>query len=100
MRTSRRAPACCTSGRRSSSYNCAPAYGAMTAYRKTPTRTAPRDSCNCMASSRPLGDAPDRSYAPKLERFSRFIEPEFIRLFLALGLERGAEVLIVACGVA
>jgi ubiquinone/menaquinone biosynthesis C-methylase UbiE len=52
-----------------------------------------------MASSRPLGDAPDRSYAPKLERFSRFIQPELKRLFADLGLERGAKVLDVGCGV-
>jgi len=52
-----------------------------------------------MASSRPLADAPDRSYAPKLERFSRFIKPELKRLLGELSLERGARVLDVGCGV-
>ena len=52
-----------------------------------------------MASSRPLDDAPDRSYAPKLERFSRFIQPELKRLFGELAIERGARVLDLGCGV-
>ena len=52
-----------------------------------------------MASSRPLEDAPDRSYAPKLERFSRFIQPELKRLFGELAIEPGARVLDVGCGV-
>ena len=52
-----------------------------------------------MASSRPLDDAPDRSYAPKLERFSRFIQPELKQLFGELAIERGARVLDVGCGV-
>jgi len=57
-----------------------------------------------MASSRetlarPLGDAPDRSYANKLERFSRFIAPELKIAFDELGLAPGAKVLDVGCGV-
>jgi ubiquinone/menaquinone biosynthesis C-methylase UbiE len=52
-----------------------------------------------MASSRPLGDAPYRSYAGKLERFARFIAPELRALFAELGLPRNASVLDVGCGV-
>jgi SAM-dependent methyltransferase len=57
-----------------------------------------------MASSRealprPLGDAPDRSYAEKLERFSRFIAPELKIAFSDLGLAPGSKVLDVGCGV-
>jgi len=54
-----------------------------------------------MASSnaRPLCDTPDRSYADKLERFSRFIAPELKREFSEFGLPPGAKVLDVGCGV-
>jgi SAM-dependent methyltransferase len=51
------------------------------------------------ALPRPLGDAPDRSYANKLERFSRFIAPELRIAFSELGLAPGAKVLDVGCGV-
>ena len=51
------------------------------------------------ALRRPLGDAPDRSYANKLERFSRFIAPELKIAFNELGLAPGAKVLDVGCGV-
>jgi ubiquinone/menaquinone biosynthesis C-methylase UbiE len=51
------------------------------------------------ALPRPLGDAPDRSYATKLERFSRFIAPELKIAFSELGLTPGAKVLDVGCGV-
>jgi SAM-dependent methyltransferase len=49
--------------------------------------------------ARPLGDAPDRSYAEKLERFSRFIAPELKIALSELGLAPGARVLDVGCGV-
>jgi ubiquinone/menaquinone biosynthesis C-methylase UbiE len=52
-----------------------------------------------MASSRPLGDAPHRSYANKLERFGSFIAPELRSIFSELGLANGAKVLDVGCGV-
>lgn len=52
-----------------------------------------------MASSRPLEDSPSRSYAGKLERFSRFVEPELREVFSGLGLAPGARVLDVGCGV-
>jgi hypothetical protein len=74
-------------------------FACTTAFRRTICRTGPRRSCSCMASSRPLEDAPDRSYAPKLERFSRFIQPELKRLFGELAIEPGARVLDVGCGV-
>ena len=51
-----------------------------------------------MASSRPLGDAPDRSYADKLERFARFAEPELKQIFAGFGLSPGAAVLDLGCG--
>jgi SAM-dependent methyltransferase len=51
------------------------------------------------ASSRPLGDAPDRSYATKLERFAAFITPELRSVLAGLGLEDDARVLDVGCGV-
>jgi SAM-dependent methyltransferase len=49
--------------------------------------------------SRPLDDAPTRSYAGKLERFSRFVAPELRGVFAQLGLHPGARVLDVGCGV-
>jgi SAM-dependent methyltransferase len=52
-----------------------------------------------MASSRPLADAPHRSYAGKLERFARFVAPELRSVFSELGLMPGAKVLDVGCGV-
>jgi SAM-dependent methyltransferase len=51
------------------------------------------------ASSRPLGDAPDRSYAAKLERFAAFIAPELRGVLAGLELEGDARVLDVGCGV-
>jgi ubiquinone/menaquinone biosynthesis C-methylase UbiE len=51
------------------------------------------------SNARPLGDAPDRSYANKLERFARFIAPELRRIFSELGLQSGAKVLDAGCGV-
>jgi SAM-dependent methyltransferase len=51
------------------------------------------------SSARPLGDAPSRSYAGKLERFGRFIAPELRSLFGELGLAPGAAVLDLGCGV-
>lgn len=52
-----------------------------------------------MASSRPLQDSPDRSYADKLERFGRFATPELKLVFGELGLAPGARVLDMGCGV-
>ena len=52
-----------------------------------------------MASSRPLADAPYRSYAGKLEQFARFIAPELRSVFAELGLAPHARVLDVGCGV-
>jgi SAM-dependent methyltransferase len=52
-----------------------------------------------MASSRPLDDAPSRSYAGKLERFSRFVAPELRSVFTELGIGPGTRVLDVGCGV-
>jgi SAM-dependent methyltransferase len=52
-----------------------------------------------MASSRPLQDAPDRSYADKLERFGRFAARELKSVFSELGLSPGARVLDAGCGV-
>jgi ubiquinone/menaquinone biosynthesis C-methylase UbiE len=51
-----------------------------------------------MVSSRPLGDAPDRSYAAKLERFARFAEPELKRIFLDLALRPDCVALDLGCG--
>jgi SAM-dependent methyltransferase len=52
-----------------------------------------------MASSRPLQDAPGRSYADKLERFGRFAARELRTIFAGLGLAPGARVLDAGCGV-
>jgi len=52
-----------------------------------------------MALSRPLADAPYRSYAGKLEQFARFIAPELRSVFAELGLAPHARVLDVGCGV-
>jgi SAM-dependent methyltransferase len=52
-----------------------------------------------MAPSRPLGDAPDRSYAAKLERFAAFITPELRGVLAGLGLAGDARVLDLGCGV-
>lgn len=51
-----------------------------------------------MDSSRPLGDAPDRSYARKLEQFARFAEPELRRVFVDLALPNGTVALDLGCG--
>lgn len=51
-----------------------------------------------MDSSRPLGDAPDRSYVRKLEQFARFAEPELRRIFVDLALASGAVALDLGCG--
>jgi SAM-dependent methyltransferase len=51
-----------------------------------------------MDPSRPLGDAPDRSYARKLEQFARFAEPELKRVFADLSLSRGTVALDLGCG--
>jgi SAM-dependent methyltransferase len=52
-----------------------------------------------MPSSRPLRDAPDRSYASKLERFARFIAPELATILEDLKIPPSARVLDVGCGV-
>ena len=51
-----------------------------------------------MNSSRPLGDAPERSYVRKLEQFAMFAEPELKRIFadLALPADRSLD---LGCGV-
>lgn len=48
---------------------------------------------------RPLGDAPDRSYAVKLERFAHFAELEIRRVIDDLGIVAGSTVLDAGCGV-
>jgi SAM-dependent methyltransferase len=53
-----------------------------------------------MGSSRPLFDAPERSYAAKLALFARFAEPELRRALFGLGLRHDARVLDVGCGTA
>ena len=82
-KTSRPAPACSTNGRLSSSSSCAAGFAYTTASRRTICKTANRHSCSCMGSSRPLRDAPDRSYARKLERFASFAAPELKRKIFA-----------------
>jgi SAM-dependent methyltransferase len=51
-----------------------------------------------MNASRPLGDAPDRSYVRKLEQFARFAEPELRRIFVDFGLRPDTVALDVGCG--
>jgi SAM-dependent methyltransferase len=51
-----------------------------------------------MDSSRPLGDAPDRSYVRKLEQFARFAEPELKSIFAELALPPATVALDVGCG--
>jgi SAM-dependent methyltransferase len=51
-----------------------------------------------MSSSRPLRDAPDRSYVRKLEHFARFAEPELARIFAGLELPTAAVALDLGCG--
>ncbi|HEU4781543.1 MAG TPA: methyltransferase domain-containing protein [Steroidobacteraceae bacterium] len=51
-----------------------------------------------MGSSRPLGDTPDRSYAAKLERFARFVEPELKKIFADFAFPKGSAVLDLGCG--
>jgi SAM-dependent methyltransferase len=50
-------------------------------------------------ADRPLGDAPERSYATKLELFNRFAEPELRRALQLLDLRPGMRVLDAGCGV-
>ena len=50
------------------------------------------------SSARILGDAPDRSYAAKLELFSRFAAPEFCQIFSDLALPSRGMVLDLGCG--
>jgi SAM-dependent methyltransferase len=52
-----------------------------------------------MAARRPLGDAPDRSYAAKLERFAAFVTPELRGVLADLRLDPDARVLDLGCGV-
>jgi SAM-dependent methyltransferase len=49
-------------------------------------------------ANRPLGDAPDRSYAEKLELFGRFLAPDLRRVFADLRVPAGATVLDLGCG--
>lgn len=50
-------------------------------------------------NQRPLGDAADRSYATKLDRFARFAEPELHRAIDELGIRAGDRVVDAGCGV-
>jgi len=45
-----------------------------------------------------LGDAPDRSYAAKLDRFGHFVTPELRRIFSDLRLPARGAVLDLGCG--
>jgi SAM-dependent methyltransferase len=51
-----------------------------------------------MDLSRPLGDAPDRSYVRKLEQFARFAEPELKRVIADLPVASGMVALDLGCG--
>jgi SAM-dependent methyltransferase len=51
-----------------------------------------------MDPSRPLQDAPDRSYARKLEQFARFAAPELARIFADFALPPGTVALDLGCG--
>src|SRR5688500_5241536 len=55
----------------------------------TPTHSEPR----------PLGDAPSRSYAGKLEQFARFAEPELRRIIGELPIDSSARVVDAGCGI-
>ena len=48
---------------------------------------------------RPLGDAPSRSYAGKLEQFARFAEPELRRIIDDLPINGSSRILDAGCGV-
>jgi SAM-dependent methyltransferase len=48
--------------------------------------------------NRLLGDAPDRSYATKLELFGRFVAPDLRRIFADLNLPAAGAVLDLGCG--
>jgi SAM-dependent methyltransferase len=50
------------------------------------------------STSRLLGDAPDRSYATKLELFGRFVAPDLRRIFADLRLPAAGAVLDLGCG--
>ena len=50
------------------------------------------------SNSRLLGDAPDRSYATKLELFGRFVAPDLRRIFADLRLPAAGAVLDLGCG--
>lgn len=54
-----------------------------------------------MADSQPglLGDTPERSYADKLERYERFLEPELRSIIADLGIVPGMHILDAGCGV-
>lgn len=47
----------------------------------------------------PLGDSPERSYAGKLERYERFLEPELRAIITGLGIGPGMQILDAGCGV-
>ena len=51
-----------------------------------------------MDSSRPLADAPDRSYAAKLDRFAKFAAPEIQRILADFAPAPGAAALDLGCG--
>ena len=50
------------------------------------------------STSRLLGDAPDRSYATKLELFGRFVTPDLRRIFADLKLPAAGAALDLGCG--
>lgn len=45
-----------------------------------------------------LGDTPERSYGDKLERFSRFMEPELREIIAGLGIRASDRILDAGCG--